>query len=380
MFDVREAGVGKTLEEVRESIFGTSKASKAFRSIANAYKKYEPHDPALEPLASRVVADMAGSQELKTRLSAISTGVFIQWRNIQDPVLFIQSNAYMLNDLKKWMDMELGAPTPRLSKSTSEFIHEWVNTNIRQTPTPMGDNVHELKRFRPDKTRIYFRGIRFNDIGEMVQFHRTFGSTSKPFPFMSDRYSSWTRSMKVAERFGRYRADSSHNQAMFGWLSRARSNKDYSGYGGYVIGARVSPDMCLVDLAHPDIPYRGGQHGNEGEVIVLPKVSLVCKVYATYGDVEQEVMNYKGKIPGQDYFFDYLGPLQVSEITGDEVSGTVTFTLDMRLAYGVNLGSTPKQVADNPKSKIGVIIQFRKQLYEARWVDEWTISYQKMTA
>lgn len=381
MFDMRQAGVGKTLAEVYQSIFGPSKSAKAFRTIARAYTKDQPFDTNLLPLATQVVYDMAGSQELKALISSIDSNGLISWKNVRNPLVFIQDNADSLNDLKRRMEVELNTST-RLSKDTNSFLEEWVNTNNRMLPTPFKWTVHELKAFRPEKTQIYFRGVRFKDVGEMVHFHKTYGNTGKPFPFMSDRYTSWTKQMGVAERFGRHRAESNYNSAMFGWLSMAKSGKDYSGYGGYVIGARITPESCLVDFNHPLLPKPNSRHGNEGEIITLPNVELVCKVYALFGDLEREVEDFlkKSKTPLDKDFFQYQYTFRVVSIDGDEQSGKIDFLLNSNSDPNIfKYGKNPKMVSNNHNSPTNLLKLFSRNMYDARWVDDYTISYQRMT-
>lgn len=384
MSDTRLAGFGKTLSEIRDSLFGSSPSAKAFRAVTKAMDKGDPYDPALIPLTIPVIRDLAGSQEFKAGWSEF--GNELLWKHVQNPVTFLESLSWQVPRIKKWLDFEMGGQAKRFSRETSSFLKEWVNTNGSVLPTPSNETIQELKAFRPKSTQILYRGIRFHDIGELVLFHQTYSGTGKAFPFNSNWYSSWSKSMRVAEKFGRYSADSSQGGAMLSWLGRAKANKDYSGSGGYVIGARVAPDQCLVDLTNPDLPFGGGQHGGEGEVIVLKNTPLVCKVYAIFGDVEREVAELLGskwnapKTPGEDYFFSYLGPFAVDEVVGDETSGKVVFKmLPKEQWFGNREGLlTPRAVSEGSEGRFPVIPQFRKNLYEARWIDDFTVAYKRM--
>lgn len=372
------AGVGKTLPELYVSLFGPSKSAKAFRAVMKDPPGYNgPADQTtvpLLPLAAIAIADLAGSQEFKT----LWDNKYWKWRNVRDPAGFAKDNGWMLKDLKQWLDAMTGVQPTRLSKVTNDFLKQWVNTDGKRMPTPGQDIVTELWNFRPETTRIYYRGVRFHDIGEMVKFHQHF-ATGKAFPFKSERYTSWSTSQVVAEKFGRYNSASSQNDAMMGWLSRAKANKDYDGKGGYLIGARVQPSQCLVDLTNHELPFGGGIHGGEGEVIVLPDTALVCKVYGVYGnpeaDVEQFLQDkYQRNSPSDPYFFQYPLSKNMFKVQGDSEEGDVTF--DMETVTTALKHEYQSKYKNDPLARLTQ--DFNRQLYEVAWHGD-TAHYTRMT-
>lgn len=378
MYDIT-AGAGKSLPELRDALFGPSKSAKAFRAVMKdppgPWKKDVDTTPLL-PLAAVAIRDLAGSQVFKAEVDIPGW----TWKDVQDPALFALHNGYRLKDLKQWLDTATGTLPTRLSKWTGEFLKKWVNTNGYSMPTPNKDVVRELLPFRPEVTRVYYRGIRFRDIGEMVKFHQHFAA-GKMFPFESSGYSSWTTSKATAEKFGRISPASSQHDAMMGWLSSFKEGKDYAGNGGYVVGARVAPEQCLVDLTHHDIPFRGGQHGNEGEVIVLPDTRLTCKVYTVFGDPEADVerflhSKYDRKSPRDPYFFQYpLGQGHVVSIQGDDEEGDVVFDLDkLKATFNDEYLS---RYDGNYQDRIPET--FHRYLYEAEWVAPDRVHYQRMS-
>lgn len=168
---------------------------------------------------------------------------------------------------------------------------------------------------------------------------------------------------------------------MMSWLYRARSGKDYEGRGGYLVGARILPEHCLVDLNHPDLPEFGfSQHGNEEEIIVLPNVALVAKVYDVIGDIEREVeefqKSWENKTPHHDHFFSYIFPVTVEEVRGDSESGEVEFSM-VQDPYALkgDAGKTPQQVLHERD----IESTFRRRMYDIEWVSDTTLRYQRMS-
>lgn len=371
----KESGQGLPLPAVYDAVFGTSKSAKAFRTLIKdaADNTWDDAKAAtLLPLAAVAANAISDSHEFR-RL----WGTNGEWGDARDTKAFILSNHWYFPSVKRWFEEELRKPRGRLSKETSQWLKNWVNTNGGRLPKPDKETVHELMPYRPTGTRIYYRGYRFNDVGELVAFHTKYGK-GKAFPFVSDRFSPWTSDKTVAERFGRYRAAVSHHDAMFGFFARAKSGKDYDGYGGYVVGARIAPDQCVVDLNHAALPFAGGVHGNEGEVIVFPDTNLVAKVYETFGNVALEVEGYMKKnkdhltSPKDPDFFGYLGRLEIADITGDEDEGTVTFALPTD--WVLPTGSTPKNMSAN----YSITEKLRVNLYFGEWVNDYTVHYKKM--
>lgn len=369
------AGTGLTLLQVYDAIFGTSKAAKAFRSVVKNINKDNATQEALGdqfPLASQVVRVMADSQEFKAFINQTHMGGIGLFKDVRDPYRFLQRMGFYLPDLKKSMEVELNRAAPKIMAATKKFLLEWVNTNARRLPQVTRDLVLDLAPFRPVSRLVLYRGIQFSDVGELVEFTQKYG-TGKPFTFNSDRWSSWTKYPKVAERFAKYHASTSNFGGMMSFFSRAEKKKDYDGKGGYVVGAYVQPKDCLVDINHPGLPFEGGQHGDEGEVIVRPNVDLVCKVYKVYGDVLREIEEFQSskyngpEIPGSPNFFGYIGGY-TPEVHGDDASGLVKL-----LPWGKEIGAR----SDSEKKR-RIEVAFRRNFYTYEWVDDNTIRYKRM--
>jgi hypothetical protein len=375
--DLRTSGSVKTLPELYDSLFGTSKSAKAFRSLLQMAKKGEWDDAkaqVLWPLAKAALVDLATSQEFKQQWgsSLFSGSVSV----VRDPFTWIKVYYPEVYELKAWLLRRIsGKGLPRVSAATRKFLTEWVNTNGWRLPRPTPDMVEELRPYRLQSPTVCYRGIQFKNVGELVQFHNTYAA-GKHFPFSSERFSSWTTIQGIAERFGKYHSSVSKNDAMFSWFARSKANKDYDGTGGYLIGARVLPDQTLVDLSHPDLEFSGGQHGDEGEVILLPNVKLVSKVYKIFGDVEREVKEHLGakpRSPTDEYFFSGVTSQVSAEVfQGGPDSGTVTFVHHPWREE--EAGKTPKEVA-----RADIEGAFLRQLYSATWLDNFTVKYNRMT-
>ncbi len=367
------AGTGLTLLQVYDAIFGTSKAAKAFRSVVKKINKDSVPLEALGdqfPLASQVVRVMADSQEFKAFFNQTNMAGFGFFKDVRDPYRFLERMGPYLPDLKKWLEVELNRAAPKIMAATKKFLLEWVNTNGRRLPQVTSDLALDLAPFRPISRLVLYRGIQFSDVGELVEFTQKYGS-GEAFTFNSDRWSSWTKSPGIAERFARYHASASHFSGMMSFFSRAEKKKDYDGKGGYVVGAYVQPKDCLVDLTHPGLPFDGGQHGNEGEVIVRPNVDLVCKVYKVYGDVLREIEEFqKDKFdfresPESLGFFGYLSGY-TPEVHGDGASGIVKFL--------------PHRSKNNARVDLQKELTraFRRNLYTYEWIDDNTVRYKRM--
>ena len=376
-----EAGYGKTLPEIWESLFGGSRESKAFRALAKMAQGTWDEGAAapLLPLGNKVLMDLAGSQEFKIWWKELrpSWNLFKLNMGAFNPVGLYNALAYELGDIKKYLGAELAKGAPKLSSQTRKFLLDWVNTDVHSLPRPDVEIIKELSRFRPSQTRIYFRGVRFHDIGELVQFHKQYG-TGKAFPFLSKRASSWSRSMQVAERFARYHGAGSQNEAMMGWFNRMKSNKDYDGKGGFLMGARIAPESIMVDFSNPDLPFQGGVHGDEAEVILLPNVKLVTKVYGIYGDVDREIEAYakswENKTPLDQYFFGGMYPFYGEKQTGDAESGTVKFKI---YEDDPHMKVSPEEIERGQDKVIG---GFRQHMYDAKWVGPLEVRYERMSA
>lgn len=366
------AGRGMELQEVYQAIFGNSPSAKAFRSLVAKVKSewyrtpanYPPEVVALAKTAYPTFQAMRTSQALKTLIGSQESVLMVF--SEPDLVKFAQLYGEHLPDLKKLLALEVFGKVPTLSGETKRFLREWVDTNSKAMPRPNPDIVEELRPYRPDGTLLLFRGVRFGDVGELVEFSKQFAETGKAFPFESTRWSSWTTSKEVATRFGRYSSATSHNEAMTGWLSMVKNQKSYSGNGGYVIGARVQPDQCLVDISKTGI---SGQHGNESEVIVNPGAKLVCKVYEVFGDVAREVEDFRNDkyLSSQGIrSFIYPGPYTtLVSVDGD----IVTF----KNWQDAPAGSTPRSLDEG-----NMLRQFRSRLYKAEWVNDFQIRFRPM--
>jgi hypothetical protein len=366
------AGRGLELPEIYQVIFGNSPSAKAFRSLVARMKKdwyrtpaeYPPEVVELARAASPTFQAMRNSQALKTLIGS-QESVDMNFSE-PDPVVFAMHYGGSLPGLKSLLSKVVFGKAPTLSGDSKRFLREWVDTNSKAMPRPYPHVVEELKSYRPDSTLLLFRGVRFGDVGELVEFTKQFAETGKAFPFESERWSSWTTSREVATKFGRYSSATSQNEAMMGWLSMVKSQKSYSGSGGYVIGARVQPDQCLVDIGKTGI---SGQHGGESEVIVNPGVKLVCRVYEVFGDVAREVEEFKNDsyTSSQEVkSFVYPGPYTgwVS-VEGD----LVTFK---------NWQDAPAGTTPRSREGKSIVNQFRSRLYKAEWVNDFQVRYRPM--
>ena len=366
------AGRGLELPEVYQIIFGNSPSAKAFRSLVAKMKgewyrtpaDYPPEVVALAKAAYPTFQAMRTSQALKTLIGS-QESVLMTFSE-SDLVRFVLLYGENLPDLKKLLALEVFGKVPTLSGETKRFLREWVDTNSKAMPRPNPDIVEELRPYRPDGTLLLFRGARFGDVGELVEFTKQFAETGKAFPFESARWSSWTTSRETATRFGRYSSATSHNEAMAGWLSMVKNQKGYHGNGGYVIGARVQPDQCLVDLNKTGI---SGQHGNESEVIVNPGAKLVCKVYEVFGDVAREVEDFRNdKYMSSQGIKNFIYPGPYTTLVSVE-GDTVTF----KNWQDAPAGSTPRSLDEG-----NMLRQFRSRLYKAEWVNDFQIRYRPM--
>ena len=395
----KTAGQGKSFQDVYVSIFGTSKPSKAFRTLAKMSKDVnlktgmprstkEGMDPetvakiqGLLTEASPVFQDLLHSHAFLSAYKEGDKSLYLGFPSnfseaYTDPLEFISGSD--LKILQWWMKTILDEGDHKIKASTAKFLRDWVNTDGSSLPHLGHEEEQELIPFRPDGVRVYYRGIRFTDIGEMLAFTSTYGNGKKPFPFESDRLSSWAKDIHVAERFGRYNPAGSMNSAMYGWAARAKDGRDYDGYGGYVIGARIHPEDCIVDLNHPGLHFGGGIHGNEGEIIVKPGAKLVAKVYMAFGDIERSVANYlKGpkNSPLDPNFYRSLYKLTAKNIRGDNESGTVEFEIDTYHSPN-SAEKSPREV--DAKSPYQVSKLFHEDLYDAKWISNTTIEYKRM--
>jgi len=374
---VRTAGRGLDLPEVFQAIYGNGPSAKAFRSLVNHmkdkwYKTTEDVPPDVQVLATEAMPTVRAirtSQALKTLIGQY-TAFDIPFGE-PNPVHFAALlGAGGLRELKRFLTPRVTDRSVPLGGEAKKFLREWVNTNGVRMPTPSALTVSELEPYRPDRTLLLYRGVRFGDVGELVEFTRKYAGTGKPFPFKSKWYSSWTKSISIAERFSRYTSATSHNDAMFGWFSRVKSGKDYDGYGGYIVGARVRPNQCLVDIGNTGV---SGQHGNESEVIVLPGQDLVCKVYQVFGDVTSEVEEFRSGYKGQrsPEQFAYGG----YEVALVSVDGDIaTYRHDPIPRWdGVVTRSTPREESGDE-----IIGQFRSHLYDAEWIDDHRVRFRPM--
>ena len=223
--------------------------------------------------------------------------------------------------------------------------------------------------------------MRFRSAGELVYFHQTYADGKKAFPFQGKNASSWSKSIEVAERFGRFQSAVSNFDAQISWFSRMKEKKDYDGHGGYIIGARIHPDQCLVDLTHPDLPFGGGVHGGEGEVILLPNTNLSAKVYKIFGDVEREVKEFLDNkyrshgTPLDPDFFSQWQAFVPDDVQGDADHGKVVFKVRDTSLNEAKL--TPRQWSESGEGSIAG--KLREQLYNFKWINDTTIEYHKMS-
>ena len=377
----RTAGVGLDLPDLYQAIYGNSASARAFRSLAthlsnNWYRtpaEYPPEVVQLAQAAEPTIRAMRGSQALKRLLNTYVDYVRVPM-GVSDPVKFTTMlSGAPLRDLKRLLSVHGMGDAPKLKAATKKFLLAWMNTNGARMPEPSIEEVVDLEPYRPDGTLVLYRGMRFRDVGALVQFARNYG-TGKPFPFQSERWSAWSKSQKVAERFGRFNPAGSHTEAMMGWLRRFRTQKNYEGTGGYIIGARVHPDQCLVDIEKTGV---FGQHGNEREVIVKPNVALTCKVYSVFGDVQQEVEEfrsdaYRSSRTPAEFIHSEVFIVRVVSVDGDTLTLSTNDSFMSQKDRSEN--PTPRKVAAEE-----VLEAINKYLYDAEWIDDYRVRVMPMT-
>jgi hypothetical protein len=370
------AGIGRPLIDVYNALFGSTKSAKAIRKLSPlllpSSVTMTPEIAELWPSVVPAIHMMAQSQAFKQVLGGAQSPYwdrfFVNYRP-NDLLPWLRSWIWDFDTLKKLMARQLRLKPAKLTASTRKLLTAWVSNNSGPSGRFSTDEIAELEPFRPPGARIYYRGIRFSDIGSMVAFHERFAS-GKAFPFESKRFSSWTTSKVVAERFGRYSASETQNTAMFGFLSRMKAKKDYDGWGGYVIGAKIAPSQILVDLTHPGLEKVEFQHGNEGEIILMPDVRLTTKVYSIFGDIEREIAEFNERKAPDSPLGNYFR--YTFRQNGDANSGELVFSPlnDWETKGKPNL---PRfLIADEVKSALS------KNLYYGEWVDDFTVIYRRM--
>lgn len=377
----RAAGVGLDLPALYQAVYGSSMSAKAFRSLVTNLKDTWYRTPADYPIeivqlaqaAEPAVQAIRGSQALKQLLNAHGDYVKLPMQ-VSDPVRFAAlMGALQLRDLKRLLSVYGMGDTPKLKAATKKFLLTWMNANGVRMPKPTIDEIVDLEPYRPDETLVLYRGMRFRDVGALVQFSRNYG-TGRPFPFQSTHWSAWSKSKEVAERFGRFNPAGSQTEAMMGWLRQFRTQKDYAGSGGYVIGARVRPDQCLVDIEKTGV-Y--GQHGNEREVIVNPNVTLTCKVYSVFGDVQREVEEFRS-----DTYRSSRTPAEAIRSEEFKVR-VVSVDGDILTLATSDVFMSPKELSGNPTPRKvagpGVTRALNRHLYDAEWIDDYRVRAVPMT-
>lgn len=86
----------------------------------------------------------------------------------------------------------------------------------------------------------------------------------------------------------------------------------------------------------------------------------------------------ENKSPLEDYFFSYLGPIGIAGVKGDETSGTAT-SKDPARGWSDDVSGTPREISEAPRSQYSILPQFRRRLYDARWLNDYTVAYRRMT-
>lgn len=382
-------GRGLPVADVYKLMFGPGEPSAALKSMVDMIEDgagwNQQMRPKMEELAAKfqpAYDAFKNSQEAKALMNDPGVGVEINWRG-NTPLDFALNNFHQVNVIKRALQVRgtvgktKGRGAPNLG--SKKWLKQWKDTNGYRMPEPSREFIIDLEPYRLQERTILYRGVRFREIADLLDFSEKYASGKKPFPFVQENPSAWTKDINIAKRFATMSSAGSEYEAMMQWASRAKSGKDYSEYGGYIIGAAVNPEDTIVDFQNISI---SAQHGDEGEVIVKGNTPLTCKVYQTWGNVPLEIerfaQSYNRTERIEDLHFGYgvFSP----QVEGDSESGIVKFKeVDPYYARGL-VGSdkglpTPREY-DGANSNQS-IKALRAQLYDAKWIDDNTIEYKR---
>jgi hypothetical protein len=385
-------GKGLSAGEVYDLMFGSGEAATALKAMLTRVDAGHMWAPQFEDSNKELAAKFApafeafkNSQEAKALLNDPDVDTRIDWNQSLDPLGFVRNNYDKLPIIKRALKVrstvgkKKGRGSPVLG--SKKWLRQWKNTNGYGMPDPAPEHIIDLEPYRMQERTILYRGIRFREVVELLDFAEKYGDGKRPFPFQQNKPSAWTKSKSVAERFATMSAAGSEYEAMMQWASRAKSGKNYSEKGGYIIGAVVNPEDTIVDFDNIDV---SSQHGGEGEVIVKGGAQLTCKVYQMWGDIPREIAafadSYNRSNPEQIYFDS---PWHEKKFTGDSESGTITFTGAPEFGYygrndpELTKSMTPRKWHSMDAYNRDLIKTMRAQLYDAEWQDDYTIRYSR---
>ena len=385
-------GRGLSAGEVYDLMFGSGEAATALKTLLDRAEEGEIWAPQFEDSNKELAAKFApafeafkNSQEAKALLNDPDVDTRINWNSGLDPLGFVRNNYDKMPILKRALKVRStvgkkkgrGAPT----LGSKKWLRQWKNTNGYGMPDPAPEHIIDLEPYRMQERTILYRGIRFREVVDLLDFAEKYGDGKRPFPFQQNKPSAWTKSKSIAERFATMSAAGSEYEAMMQWAARAKSGKNYSEKGGYIIGAVVNPEDTIVDFDNIAV---NSQHGSEGEVIVKGGAQLTCKVYQMWGDVPREIAafadSYNRSNP-EEIYFDMPWPNK--EFTGDTESGTIKFTGEPYFGYysrdnpEILKSMTPRKWASVGGRVYDPIKTMRAQLYDAEWQDDYTIKYSR---
>ncbi len=382
-------GRGLPVADVYKLMFGPGEPADALKAMVDMIEDgagwNQQMRPKMEELAAKfqpAYDAFKNSQEAKALMNDPGVGVEINWRG-NTSLDFALNNFHKVKVIKRALQVRgtagktKGRGTPNLG--SKKWLKQWKDTNGYRMPEPSREFIIDLEPHRLQERTVLYRGVRFREIADLLDFSEKYASGKRPFPFVQENPSAWTKDINIAKRFATMSSAGSEYEAMMQWASRAKSGKDYSEYGGYIIGAVVNPEDTIVDFENISI---SAQHGDEGEVIVKGNTPLTCKVYQTWGNVPLEIERFAQSFNRKErldnlYFGDGLYDPTVS---GDEESGTIKFK-DLDPEYSRYRGR-PSDPSLTPRSldKINLdraIKLLRGQLYDAAWIDDNTIEYKR---
>ena len=381
-------GRGLPVADVYKLMFGPGEPSTALKAMLTRVDAGHMWAPQFEDSNKELAAKFApafeafkNSQEAKALMNEPDVAVRIEWNRSLDPLGFVRNNYEKLPIIKRAMQIrstvgkKKGRGAPALG--SKKWLRQWKNTNGYGMPEPRPEYVIDLEPYRMQERTVLYRGIRFREVVDLLDFSEKYGDGKRPFPFQQDKPSAWTKSKSVAERFATMSSAGSEYEAMMQWAARAKSGKNYAQKGGYIIGAVVNPEDTIVDFDNIDV---NSQHGGEGEVIVKSGAQLTCKVYQMWGDVPREIASFAdsyNRSNPEDVYFDL--PWSNKEVTGDSESGTIKFSGETYFGYyGHDNPELLKNMTPRKWSSVrghDPIKTMRAQLYDAEWQDDYTIKY-----
>lgn len=188
---------------------------------------------------------------------------------------------------------------------------------ISQKRTPLKeDTIEELQSnpiLRSDESITLYRGLLFN---EYQAPHIKFADT---YYYKSDRPTSWTKDIKIAERFAKYGYLNTNSSLIASFITSMRDGQ-IDGDLGLIISYTFNPKDILVDIEK--IPNKFNTDYEYEKEVIVNAVSVETKVEkiftktATYNSYEEfknrKVENNYNEIV--EYFKNFLKTIPKKEI------------------------------------------------------------------